>query len=86
MGPSVNTWLLTHPIIHFLCLPLDVFSTTLHIRLGFSHFLVFGVSNCICSQPLNLMGIHLLHCAHDGEKMVSYDVVRDAFVALVKDA
>jgi hypothetical protein len=32
------------------------------------------------------MGMHLLHCAHGGEKMISYDVVHDAFIFVVKDA
>jgi len=63
-------------------MPLDVFSTTLRIQLGLSHPLVLGVSHCICNQPLDPMGIHLLCCAHGEERIT----LHDAFVAIVKDA
>jgi len=63
-------------------MPLDVFSITLRIRLGLSHPLVVGVSHCIFSQPLNPTRIHLLRCAHDGERMA----LHDAFGTIVKNA
>lgn len=66
----------------FFCLPLDVFSTASRIRLDLSHPLVFGVSHCICTQPLDLMGIHFLCCTHGEERMVSFDVVWDVFTAI----
>jgi hypothetical protein len=31
------------------------------------------------------MGIHLLHCAHSNESTRTHDVVRDTFVAIVRD-
>jgi hypothetical protein len=51
VGLVAGTWLLTCPIIFFFCLPSDVFSTTLHTRLGHSHHLILGVSHYICNQP-----------------------------------
>jgi hypothetical protein len=48
-GLDVGAWMLACPIIPFFCLPSNVFSTTLHTRLGFSHPLMLGVSHCICS-------------------------------------
>jgi len=66
----------------FFRMPLDVFSTALHIRLGISHPLVLGVSHCIFNQPLNPTRIHLLHCAHGGERMA----LHDAFGAIVENA
>jgi len=59
VGPSVGTWLLAHPIIPFFCLLLNLFSIALHTRLSPSHPLVLEVSHCICSQHVDLMGIHL---------------------------
>jgi hypothetical protein len=53
---------------------------------GLPHPLAHGLSHYICDQPLDLMGMHLLHCAHGGEKTISYDVVYDAFMSIVKDA
>jgi len=62
------------------------FSTTLHIRLGLPHPLALGLSHHICDQPLDPMQMHLFYCAHGGERMISYDVVHDAFISIVKDA
>jgi hypothetical protein len=41
----------------------------------FSHHLTFGLSHCICNQPLNLIEIHLFSCANGGERTTTYDVV-----------
>jgi hypothetical protein len=86
VGLSVNVWLLTCLVILFFHLPSNDFSTTLHTRLGLSQPLILGVSHCICNQPLDPMGIHLLCCTHGGERMVSHDVVQNVFVAIAKDA
>jgi hypothetical protein len=75
VGLGVSDWLLAHLVIPFFCLVLDVFSTTLHMRFGLSHPLVIGMSHCICNQPLDLMGIHILHYVHGGERMASYNVM-----------
>jgi hypothetical protein len=57
----------------------------LHIKLGFFHLLVFGVSHCICNQPLDPMEIHLFHCTHGEDRTTLHDFVRDAFAAMVRD-
>jgi hypothetical protein len=62
---GVNAWLLNCPFIIFFRLLLNVFSTTLHIRLGLSHN-VFGVSHYIHNKPLDPMGIHFLCYACGG--------------------
>ncbi len=76
VGPSVDAWLSTHPIIIFFYLTLEVFSIALRTNLGLSHLLVLEESHCIYNQPLDLMGIHLLHCTHVGARMVLHDIVR----------
>jgi hypothetical protein len=82
---NAKAWLLTRPIILFFHLLSNVFSTSLHAKLSLSHPLVLGVSHYICSQPLDPMGIHLLHCVHGGERMALHDVVWNVFMAIVKD-
>jgi hypothetical protein len=67
--------LLTCLVVPFFHVLKDYFSITLHIKLGLSHPLLLGVSHCICSQPLDPMGIHLFCCAHGGEKMTSHNVM-----------
>ncbi len=54
-------------------------------KLGLSHPLVLGLTHYICGHPLNPMGIHLLHCTHGGEKTTSHNVIRDAFMSIVRD-
>ncbi len=71
-----------HFIFHLLS---NVFSTTLHIKLSPSHPLVFGVSHYICIQPLDPMRIHIFHRMHGGEKIAFCDVMRNAFIAIVRD-
>ncbi len=36
-------------------------------------------------HPIYLMGIHLLHCAHGNECTKTHDVIRDNFVAIMRD-
>jgi hypothetical protein len=55
----------------------------LHIKLALPHPLVFGITHYIFGQLLNPMGIHLLCCAHGGEKIASHDVIWDVFASIV---
>ncbi len=72
-------------MIFFFHLALNIFFIALCTRLGISHPLILGVSHCICSQPLDPMGIHLFHGVHGGERTGSHDVVRDVFATIVRD-
>jgi hypothetical protein len=56
VGPSAKAWLLARPIILFFRLPLDVFSTTLHTRLGLSHLVVLRISHYIVTNLWILWG------------------------------
>jgi hypothetical protein len=49
------------------------------------YLLTFGLSHCICDQPLDPMGIHLFHCAHGGDRTTSYDVMQDVFASIARD-
>jgi hypothetical protein len=40
----------------FFWLVSNIFSIMMHIKLGLPHPLTFGLSHCICGQPLDLMG------------------------------
>ncbi len=53
--------------------------------LGLPYPLTFGLSHCICDQPLDPMGIHFLCCAHDGDKTTSHDIMQDVFVSITRD-
>jgi len=80
-----KTLLCAHPVIPCFHLPSNIFPSMLDIKLGLPHPLVLGPTHCIFSQLLNPMGIHFFCCAHGGEKITSYDVIRDVFASIVKN-
>jgi hypothetical protein len=82
MGPGPGACLFTYLIILAFHLPYDVFSFALCTRLGLLHSLALGVTHCICGQPLNLAGTHLLHCSHGCEWTTSHDVVQNVFSSI----
>jgi hypothetical protein len=40
---------------------------------------------CVCTYPINSMGIHFLHYTHGNEHTRAHVVVRDTFVAIARD-
>jgi hypothetical protein len=42
--------------------------------------------NCMCTHPINLMGIHFLLYAHGNECTKTEDAIHDIFVTIVRDA
>ncbi len=49
------------------------------------HFSIIGIPWCVCTHPIDLMGIHFLRCAHRNECMGTHEVVYDTFVAIAWD-
>ncbi len=41
---------------------------------------------CVCTHPIDIMGIHFLHCVHGNKWTGTHDVVRDTFVTIAWDA
>ncbi len=39
----------------------------------------------MCTHPINPMGIHFLCCVHGNECIGTHDVVRNTFIAIVRD-
>jgi hypothetical protein len=63
-----------------------VFSTTLHMWLGLPHLSIMGIRGCVCTHPINPMGIHFLHCAHGNECIGTHDVICNTFATIAWDA
>jgi hypothetical protein len=40
---------------------------------------------CVCTHPINFMGIHVLCCTHGNECMGTHDVVHDTFAVIARD-
>jgi hypothetical protein len=84
-GLKANAWLFVCLGVSLFHLPSNVFTSTLHIRLGFPCPLTLKVTHCLYGQALNVVKSHLLICSHGGEWIASHDVVQNAFVSIAKD-
>jgi hypothetical protein len=60
-------------------------SITFCTQLGLSHPSIAGIFQCVCTHPIDPMGIHLLHCAHSKEHTKTHDAIRNTFVAIMRD-
>jgi hypothetical protein len=83
---GVSVWLIAWPIFWAFQLFSPFFFTTLCMWIGLPHPSIVGISQCVCTHPINLMGIHFLHCVHDNERTKTHDAIHDTFVAIVQDA
>jgi hypothetical protein len=63
-----------------------VFYTVFHTQLGLPHSSIASIPWCVCTHPIDSLGIHLLHCAHGNERIETYDAIRDTFAAIARDA
>jgi hypothetical protein len=53
--------------------------------LGLTHPSIASLPQCVCTHPIDPMGIHFLCCAHGNECMGTHDVIHNTFVAFVQD-
>jgi hypothetical protein len=78
-------WFSTCLTILLFQLILQVFSTTLHTQLNFPHPLNLGLSHCICVNLWTLWGFIFFVVPMVEKKIVSHDVVHDAFVFIARN-
>jgi hypothetical protein len=55
------------------------------IWLGLPHPSIASIPQCMCTHPIDLMGIDLLCCVHGNKRTWTHDVVRDTFATIVWD-
>jgi hypothetical protein len=63
-----------------------IFSTMFWMQLGLLHLLITSVPWCVCTHPINPMGIHLLRCTRGNKHTRTHDIVRDTFATIAWDA
>jgi hypothetical protein len=49
------------------------------------HLIARGLSQCICSQPINFTWINLFCYVHGGKHITTHDVVSNFFASIVRD-
>jgi len=84
-NPKAGIWLTTQLVFLDFWLFSPLFFTSLRTRLELPHPSIVGILQCVCTHPIDSMGIHLLHCVHGNECMGTHDVVHDTFVAIMQD-
>jgi hypothetical protein len=84
-GPRASTWLTARLIFPTFQLSSPVFCTTLHMRLGLPHPSITNIYQCVCTHPIDPMGIHLLCCAHGNERIRTHNAICDTFVAITQN-
>jgi hypothetical protein len=84
-GPRVGVWLTVRLVFPTFQLFFLVFFITLHMGLRLPHPLIVGILWCMCTHPINIMGIHLLHYAHGNECTRTHDAIHNTFAAIMRD-
>jgi hypothetical protein len=49
------------------------------------HPLIVGIPRCVCTHPIDPMGIHLLRCVHNNERTRTHDAIHDTFAAIAQN-
>jgi len=68
-GPRASIWLIVQLIFPAFQLSSLFFCTSLWTRLGPPHPSIKSIPRCVWTHPIDLMGIHLLHCVHGNERI-----------------
>ncbi len=85
LGTRVGAWFIIRPIFSTFQLSSPIFSTTLWMWLGLAHPSITSLPQCVCTHPIDPMGIHFLCCAHGNECMGTHDAIHNTFVIIVWD-
>jgi hypothetical protein len=83
--PRANVWLIIQLIFPTFQLFSLIFSTVLRTQFRLPHLSIASLLRCMCPNPIDPTGIHLLHCAHGNERTWTYDIILDIFVAIMRD-
>jgi hypothetical protein len=62
-----------------------VFSITLCMQLGLPRPSITSISQCVCTHPIDLMGIHLLRCVHNNKCIRTHDVIHNTFTPIAQN-
>jgi len=84
--PTIYAWFTTRLIFLTFRLFSSIFYIVFHMRLGLPHPSIVGIPWCVCTHPINPMGIHFLCYVHGNKHIGTHDVSCNIFVAIARDA
>jgi len=79
-------WLIVQLIFPTFRLSSLIFFIALRMQLGLPHPLIMGIFRCVCTHPINFMGIDLFRCAHGNEHIKTHDGIHNIFAAITQNA
>jgi hypothetical protein len=53
--------------------------------LGLPYPSIVGIPRCMCTHPIDIIGVHFLCCAHGNECTSTHDAICDIFVTIAQD-
>ncbi len=83
-GLRAGVWFIVQLIFPTFWLSSLFFSIIFRMWFGLPRPSIVSIFRCVCTHPIDLMGIHFLHCAHGNERIWSHDVICNTFVAIVR--
>lgn len=79
---SLTTWL----VFSAFQLSIPIFFITFQMWFRLPHLSIAGILRCMCTLPIDTMGIYLIHCAHNNEHTRTQDAICSTFVTIVRNA
>jgi hypothetical protein len=55
------------------------------MQFGLHHPSIVSIPWCVCTHPIDPMGIYLLHCVHGNERTGTHDAIHDTFATITRD-
>jgi hypothetical protein len=81
-GLKVHVWLTAWLVFPTFQLSFPIFATTFWTWLGLPHHSIINILQCVCTRPINPMGIHLFCYTAGNRHMGTHHVAHDIFVAI----
>jgi len=82
---KVGNWLIVWLIFPTFWLSSPIFSTTFWMWFELPHPSIASLPQCVCTHPINPMGIHFLCYTHGNKGIRTHDVVRNIFSIIAWD-
>jgi hypothetical protein len=82
---GVGTWLTTWLVFPTFRLSSLVFCTTFRAWLGPPQLLIANIPWCVCTHPIDPMGVHFLCCVHGNKHTRTHDAIHDTFFVIARN-
>jgi hypothetical protein len=82
---GVDVWFIIWVISPTFRLSSLVFCTTFYTQLRLFYPSITNIPQCVCTHPIDPIGIHLSHGVHGNKHTKTHDVIRDTFATIAQN-